>query len=451
MQGFQSMTTLGLNSPLAKEDNRTMRIFGPIDADIRKATGDLGAPRIAGLRFFYFDGLFASLSDNLVAGFLELFLLSYGVSNEIIGLNTATANLCASLSIVPGAMAISRIRSRKRLVVLTGGGIGRVGLLAISLVPFIAGDSGLAVVSLVALNALRSVMGNFCNPAWTSMVADLVPLQARARYFGKRNVAIIVASILASPIAGKIVKSLSGIHAFPHLGFQAIFFLSFAVGMLSTASFSRIPDASVSEASSARPKGFPLRELLADRRFMGFAASALVWNTALQVSSPFFNVYLVSRLGASAAMVGFLTAVSSVTTLLGQLALGRATDKKGDAFVLVLTGLLIPFLPLSWILVTRPQQVAYINTASGILWAGYNLACFNILLKLTPDDRRAEATAVYQTLVTASAVIGPVIGGALADSVGYTAVFALSGAGRFVGILLFIALVLRPGPLRARH
>ena len=428
-----------------------MRIFGPVDATLRKATGNLDQQRIVGLRYFLFDGLFASLSDNLVAGFLELFLLAYGVSNEVIGLNTSIANLCASFSIIPGALAISRVRSRKRLVVLTGGGVARIGLLAIALVPFVAGDSLLAVVSLVALNALRAVMGNFCNPAWTSLVADLVPLDARARYFGRRNVAVIVASIVASPIAGRIVKTLSGLPACPRLGFQAIFFLSFMVGTLSTASFSRIPDASVSEASAPRPEGFLVRAILADRRFAGFALSAFVWNTALQVSSPFFNVYLVSRLGASAAMVGFLTAVSSVFTLVGQLLLGPVSDRKGDAFVFVLTGLLIPLLPASWILVTDPRQVILINAASGILWAGYNLACFNILLKLTPDDRRAEATAVYQTLVTASAVFGPLAGGALADSVGYWAVFAVSGIGRLVGICLFVVLTLRPGSFRARH
>ena len=307
------------------------------------------------------------------------------------------------------------------------------------------------MICLVSLNAIRGMMGNFCNPAWTSMVADLVPMKSRARYFGKRNVAIIAASILAAPIAGKVVKSLSGLSSFPHLGFQAIFFLSFAVGMLSTLSFSRIPDASVSEATATRPTSFPLRALLSDRRFAGFAASALVWNTALQVSAPFFNVYLVSRLGASAAMVGLLTCISSVTTLFGQLAFGRITDRKGDVFVEVLTGLLIPFLPIAWIFVTAPEQVALINVVSGILWAGFNLANFNILLKLTPDDRRPEATALYQTLVIASAVVGPLIGGALADTIGYEAVFAVSGVGRFIGILLFIVLVVRSGHLLGRE
>ncbi len=423
-----------------------MAPFRIIDAGIRKTTGESGG-RLVGLRFFYLDGLFASFSDNLVLGFLELFLLSYGVSNAVIGLNASIANLCGAVSIIPGAMAIARVRSRKRLVVFTAGGLGRLGLLAISCAPLIVGDSGTAVLCLISLNAIRGFMGNFAAPAWTSMVADLVPRDARARYFGQRNVAVIASSILAAPLAGRLVKTLSGTRGFPHLGFQAIFLLSFAVGMVSTWTFSRIPDASVGEDRATRPKGFPLRLLLSDRRFAGFALSAFFWNLALQVSAPFFNVYLVSGLGGNAAMVGLITAVASVTTMLGQFVFGRVTDRKGDIFVQVLTGLLIPLLPISWMLITRPRHAIIIQIFSGLLWAGFNLSSFNILLRLTPDDHRPEATALYQTLVISSAIFGPLIGGALADSYGFKAAFAVSGAGRFLATLLFIALVVRPGPL----
>jgi MFS family permease len=427
-----------------------MPLFGKVDAGIRKTTGELDGPRIAGLRFFYFDGLFSSFSDNLVLGFFELLLLSYGVSNGIIGLSTSVANLCGAVSLIPGALAISRISSRKRLVVITGGGIGRLGLLAISALPLLAGDSGLAVVCLICFNALRTAMNNFCNPAWTSMVADLVPIHARARYFSVRNVAVIAASIVAAPVAGRIVNSLSGVAGFPHLGFQAIFLLSFAAGMAGTASFARIPDASVSEGSSTRPRGFPLRALLADRRFAGFALSAFVWNLALMIAGPFFNVYLVGELGASPAAVGGLAAVSSLSLLAGQLLLGRITDKRGDIAMQIWTGLLIPLLPAAWILVTRPFHAALINAAGGVLWAGFNLATFNILLKLTPDGHRPEAVALYQTLVMVGSVIGPLIGGALADAFGYKAVFAASAIVRYLAMLLFIVLVVRPGPL-LRH
>jgi MFS family permease len=428
-----------------------MLLFDRLDASIRRITGESDAARIAGLRFFWFDGLFASFSDNLVLGFFELLLLSYGMSNGIIGLNASIANLCAAVSIIPGALAISRSKSRKRLVVATGGCVGRLCLLAIAAVPLLGGDSGLSVACLICFFAIRTMMSNFNNPAWTSMVADLVPMGSRGRYFGSRNVAVIAASIIAAPVAGAIVKSLSGVAGLPQLGYQAIFLLAFIVGLLSTVSFSKIPDASVSEATSPRPKGFHPRALLSDRRFAGFVASALVWNVSIQISAPFFNVYLVSSLGGNAATVGFLTAVASLFTLFGQLAFGRVTDRRGDVFVLVVTGLVIPLLPLSWIFVTAWPQIIVINIASGLAWAGYNLANFNILRKLTPDDHRPEATAIYQTVVAASAVAGPLIGGALADAVGYKAVFGLSGALRFAGIGLFVALVIGPGVFKSRR
>jgi MFS family permease len=88
--------------------------------------------------------------------------------------------------------------------------------------------------------------------------------------------------------------------------------------------------------------------------------------------------------------------------------------------------------------------VGIINTFSGFLWAGYNLANFNLLLQLTPDEQRPRAVALFQTAVFGSAVIGPILGGFLTDAVGFKFVFGLSSAGRFVGIALFILFTVRP-------
>ena len=90
-------------------------------------------------------------------------------------------------------------------------------------------------------------------------------------------------------------------------------------------------------------------------------------------------------------------------------------------------------------------QVGIINTFSGFLWAGYNLSNFNLLLELTPDEGRPRAVALFQTAVFGSAVIGPLLGGFLADAIGFKFVFGLSSAGRYLGIALFILLTIRPG------
>jgi MFS family permease len=52
--------------------------------------------------------------------------------------------------------------------------------------------------------------------------------------------------------------------------------------------------------------------------------------------------------------------------------------------------------------------------------------------------------ALYQTVVFTSAVLGPLLGGWLADTVGFKPVFALSGAGRLLAMGLFVWLAVWP-------
>jgi hypothetical protein len=49
-----------------------------------------------------------------------------------------------------------------------------------------------------------------------------------------------------------------------------------------------------------------------------------------------------------------------------------------------------------------------------------------------------EALALYQTVVFASAVAGPLLGGWLADTFGFHVISGASGAGRLLGILLYV-------------
>jgi dipeptide/tripeptide permease len=52
--------------------------------------------------------------------------------------------------------------------------------------------------------------------------------------------------------------------------------------------------------------------------------------------------------------------------------------------------------------------------------------------------------ALYQTGVFASAFIGPIVGGFLADNVGFELIFGLSGLGRLMGMVIFVAMTAWP-------
>jgi MFS family permease len=251
-----------------------------------------------------------------------------------------------------------------------------------------------------------------------------------------------LAAMVVAKLAGWLISQTNTRLDSAMAGYQLVFLFAFATGMVSTYAFSRIREPEMAEADRpAHQRGDLRRALRHSPAFAGLVISALVWNFSLQLAAPFFNVYLVNGLGASAAVVGVLASVYSLSTLFDQRYFASVIDRRGPYWVQGVTGLFIPLAPLAWMIVRAPWQVGIINGIVGFAWAGYSLANFNLLLELTPGDQRARAVALFQLVVFGSAVAGPLLGGFLADRFSYQFIFFLSGIGRFVGAILFFLLV----------
>jgi MFS family permease len=417
----------------------------PLDRSLaRQADEPLPFSQVRSQRFFWLDGLFASISDHFYLGFIPLYALAMGATSAQVGWLTSVANLSGAVSLFPGARLIEKTGRRKPIVVISGGVLARLTLLALAFIPLLVDSAEMAIFLVVLFEGARAFAASLANPAWTELAADLVPPGQRSRYFGSRNIAMGVAALVIAPMAGRLIQLVNQELDAPLPGYQLVFFLAFLFGTLSTLSYQRIVEPPATRAVVEHHRGDLRRALKASPLFLGFVASAVIWNLALQVAGPFFSIYLVQELGAGAAMVGLLAAVSSFTSLLGQRFFARLQDRRGALWVQLATGLVIPLAPLAWAFITAPWHVIFINTATGFLWAGYNLASFNQLLELTPDEQRARAVALYQTAVFSSAVLGPLVGGYLSTAAGFRLVFVLSGGGRFLATVLLLALVARP-------
>jgi MFS family permease len=390
-----------------------------------------------GMRMFWWDGLFAWFSETIVLQYLALYALAFGASDSQIGLLAALAALAAAAAFFPGARLAERWGRKKLIVVLCGGGLGRLLILALALLPFFS-KGGDMVYAIMVLAAARGFVANLGIPAWTALGAEIVPVGMRGRFFSWRNMGLGVGGLVGAPLAGLVIRQLGFAE-----GWQIAWVMAFVAGMISTSFYARIPEPEpVGRDEGRATNGAPLLgTLLEDRNLLAFCGTALIWNLFLYVPAPFFNVHLVKNLGASAAWVGGLAAVMSLFGLLGQAIFGRMVDVRGAKRVMVLTGLAIPLLPWGWFFVQAPWQVIFINVAGGVAWAGYNLGSFNLLLDIAPEDQRPRYAAAYQTMVFFSAFLGPLVGGFLAQAYGIKLLFIISGAGRMSATLLFLRLV----------
>lgn len=398
------------------------------------------------LHWFWYDGLFSSASDNIIATYMTLYVLALGATRAQIGIMSALSSLSATLLLLPGAILVERFNHRKEITLFFGGSIARLAILFIALVPF--GLTGKAlIITAMALSITRDAFGNLAFPAWLSFTADIVPMQGRGRYFGSRNFVMGIAGMLSVLLVGALITRLNQ----PE-GYQLGMAFAFVLGIGSTFSFSRLHDPS-GQSIPQTPVLLDLPSLVRDLRKIpalpALIVTAVAWNFFLNVPGPFFNVYMVENLKASASMVGIASITTTVASLLVQRRLGRLADRWGAHRLQLISGLLIPILPLAWVFTRVPWHVIPINIVSGVLWGAYGLASFNLLLELTPQEGRARYSAMYQLFVTLALAAGAVVGGWMVTKWGYTAIFVTSAVGRLFAALLFARFVKRPASYTA--
>jgi predicted MFS family arabinose efflux permease len=274
-------------------------------------------------------------------------------------------------------------------------------------------------------------------PAWASLTADIVPLKWRGRFFASRNIAVGLVKIPLIYLVGLLITHTSS--PGNPVGYQLALGLAFVIGLAATVSYAiiREPDSSPAQAKGrASWKSFA-QHLRAHPEFLAFCATAALWNFSIRLAGPFFSVYLVKGLEATPEIVGLLSTISTLTALPGQRFFGTLADRWGAHKVQLVTGLIIPLLPLGWALTRSTWHTVPIHIVGGFLWAGYNLASFNMLLAITPEDLRPRYTALYQLVVMMALTVGPALGGVVVEQWGYYTVFILSGIGRLAAALLF--------------
>jgi MFS family permease len=145
----------------------------------------------------------------------------------------------------------------------------------------------------------------------------------------------------------------------------------------------------------------------------------------------------VQDLKATAALVGTISIIASLTTMPAQRFLGRLSDRWGARKLMLVMGFIIPVMPICWFIINAAWMAIPINIAAGVVWAGFGLANFNLLLEISPAEQRVRYTAIYQILVLVSSAVGASLGGVMVAQWGIRPLFLITAAGRVIAMLVF--------------
>ncbi len=393
------------------------------------------------LRWLWFDGLFASASDNIMLNYISLYILSLGASEFQIGLMSSISSFLAALMLFLGAMLAEKIGHHKDIVVLAGGTLGRLCMLLLVFVPIVFHTPSVVWIA-IGLSVTRDAFGNLGYPAWMSVLNEVIPIEGRGRFFGSRNFVMGMAGMITTLAAGKIIT------LFVHqTGYQIAIAIAFILGAASTYSFFNIKTQPsikrIGAGATLSLKAIP-GLLKGHPQFIVLMLTAGLWNFAINIAGPFFNVYMVQNLHFSASIVGLTSVATALSGLLVLNGVGSLSDRLGPRKLQIFSMALIPLLPVMWIFASQPWQIILINIFGGTIWAAFNLTSFNLMLNSIPKDKVPSYSALYQIMVTLSLAFGALLGSSLITRFGFHVLLIASAVGRVLATFLFIKLVKEP-------
>ena len=392
----------------------------------------------------YLHGMLGMTGFRLVNAptFMPAYLHALSGSKTMVGLGLALGALGSVLAPIVGA---NQIEHRKRVlpVAVVIGLLMRFQILGLALAGWILSGQPL----LTAILCFLFLLGLFTGAqrvAFQLLLGKVIPVQMRGRLQAWRNVSGGMIAAGLSYLAGRY---LVGPNYFGN-GYGSTFLLAFvltSLGLTALRVLMREP-----EPPTVRPqmglqqrlREFPalLRENPGLRVFLVAQAFAV----AGRIATPFYILYAGKTIEITGSNLGLLSLAYLGADTVANLAWGYAGDRIGFRAILI-TALSI-WAGSTLLLLNAHGFVALFIAFAGLgaAQSGYLMSVTTMVLEFGPRDDMAMRLALSTTTEGVMGATGPLLGGVLASSLGYTVLFGSSMACQLVALVLVFWLVEEP-------
>lgn len=156
--------------------------------------------------------------------------------------------------------------------------------------------------------------------------------------------------------------------------------------------------------------------------------------------TPFLSLYLARNLHvqgeqAIGLWAGAIFAANFATSFIFQPLWGKLADKYGRKIMLLRSGFGMAIVITLMGFATEPWHLLALRLLNGTI-SGFNPAAVALVSGTAPKNRMGFAMGTIQSGIVAGTILGPLIGGLLAEWVGFRPIFYITG------LLLFIASML---------
>ncbi|GAB1542893.1 hypothetical protein NUACC21_55670 [Scytonema sp. NUACC21] len=401
------------------------------------------------LKALTLESLLSTLFYSIIGGaLLSNFLLELGANPVEIGLLASIPQLVNLLQPI-GAYLVDRTTSFRWYAIKIFAPSRLLWLILLPAIGLVASSriTGHHVVQLtLVILFVVNIIEAFGRAPWLGWTAVLVPERLRGRYFGFRNSLLSLTNFISVPLLGLAVS------AWPSgalQGYGVILILGIGLGIISQACQFWMTDVNpqllkvvVPGTSRSEPKEME-SGFWKDTNFLKFVLYLSIWCFAVNVSAPFFNLYLLDNLNLDISVVTVYNGLGTGANMLMLLFWGKLADRVGNRPLLVLVGVLVGITPILWLGVGTDKISLWVwlpllHVLAGGTWAAIDLCTNNFMMALAPHRDRSTYFAIAGAVAGVTGAMGITIGSLLATMPGFgglLGLFALSGFLRLTALL----------------
>lgn len=319
--------------------------------------------------------------------------------------------LMASLAQLHSAGLIKMLGNRKRVSVI-------VGLFSIFMwlpfifIPFIFHSN--QVWGLLIFYILITLFWTLDDPAWESLLSDLVPHRRRGKFLGRRKLLGGITLLATSFAAGLILNSFQ---EKIFLGFFIIFSLAMFARAVSWFFVTRIYEPPM-EFSHEERFGFLefIKNIGRNRIGKVILLSALM-NLSINMAAPFYAVYMLREMKLDMMTFVLINLVAAGSNLFTLSFWGKRIDSSSALRVISFTSIGMAFPPLLWSIWQGIPYLIIVQIFYGMIAAGFNLSIPIYISNLSEPGKRPYYLSYLFALNMGMAGIGAILSGFLIEKI----------------------------------
>ncbi len=379
---------------------------------------------------FWFGVTFMSSST-----ILALFISKLTPDPRAIGLMAAIAQAGWFLPQIFTASAVERLPRKKAMVVNLGLLLERVPVTVLALAPLLAiRNPQLALIVVLAALTWHVVGAGIVAISWQDMIAKIIPLNRRGRFFGVTNALGTGVGFIAAGVCAQLLARVAYPMSFFYCFVLAALFIGISWIFLA---FVREPPQPVTTPRPSQKEFWArLPEIVReDHNFRHFLFARLGLALAAMGSS-FLAISAIQRWNLGDSAAGYFTLAVLAGQAAGNLLFGLLGDRFGHVRNLVFGGLVgaLGFI-FAW-LAPAPGWSYVALALNGIGSSALIVSGIMVVMEFSDAKRRPTYIGLSNTGTGLAGLIAPLIGGFLARN-SYDLVFAVSaGIGLLATLLM---------------